>query len=256
MMTVKDIGMVLDILEANYGQKFYDGVNRDNVLKLWSWNFQNDDPKLVMRGVQNCINTMPYKPSIADIRREMAQIQMAGQMTFLEAFQAITKAVKSSSDSETATKKFNEMSPILRKLIGFPEMLLSWHRVSDESYQTVVMSALRESYKELAGQVADYHALPKQLQATEGWRIEAPEQVSLPEPKKQKTMDELELEREQSEIEYRKRFGIEANPEMIERNREKYNAFISPMTSAEIKAMEEKLKQKFESKNKELSKEK
>ena len=171
MMTVQDIGVMLQMLEANYGQRFYDGADRDSVVKLWASQFRDDDPKLVLQGVQNCINTMSYKPTIADIRKRIAQAQMKGQMTVTEAFNAVEKAVGNAYDRESAVKAYNDLPPILRKLVGTPSKLISWHHVRDEAFQTVIMSAIRESYRELAQREADYYALPKPLPNAEACHL-------------------------------------------------------------------------------------
>ena len=191
MMTLQDIGVMLEILEANYGQKYYDGVNKDNVTKLWTAMFRNDDPRLVMQGVQNCINTMAYKPTIADIRRRMAQSKLSGQMTELEAFQAVSRAVDAADSRDAAVRAYTELTPLLRKLVGNPEQLRSWRAVGEESFQTVVMSQIVRSYRELAQREADYYALPAHLQQSEQWRIDSPSLDGLPAPKAPKTVDEI-----------------------------------------------------------------
>ena len=250
MTTINEIGTMLDILEANYGQKFYDGVNKDNVLKLWASSFQSDDPAVVMQAVQKCINTMTYKPTIADIRKRMVQIQV---MSEIEAFQTIKEAVHRSVDEESACIAYNELPGLCRKIVMRPSQLRDWRMVSAETFETVVASMISRSYRVHADKEIEYYALPAQIQKNEAWRIEAPEQAVLPEPKRQKTFEEMDMEREQSEIEYRKRYGITNTPEMTERNREKVSSFA--MSSEEIKVMEEKLKQKFEKKVKEWGKE-
>lgn len=250
MMTIQEIGVMLDILEANYGQKFYDGVNRDNVLKLWASSFQNDDPKIVMQAVQKYISTMSYKPTIADIRKRMVQVQL---MTEIEVFQSIKNAVRMANDDESACKAFNELPGICRKIVIQPSQLRAWRMVSSETFETVIASMISRSYRILADREAEYYSLPPHMKKDETWRIQAPELVSLPGPKRQKTFEEMDLEREQAEIEYRKRYGIKTTPEMVERNRKKLTAFIQPMTAEELKTMKQKEKLKFEQKVKEWS---
>ena len=231
MMTIQEIGMMLDILEANYGQKFYDGVSKENVIKLWNVCFRDDDPRLVMQGVQNCVNTMSYKPTIADIRKRMAQAKIGGQMTPTEAFQEIAKAVDKVFDRESATKEFNSLSPIVRKVVGFPSQLTSWSRVSEEAFQTVIMSAIRESYKELAQREFDYHALPKKLQEVEKWRISAPEQEALPEPKQDKSIADIMREANEQAAMH----GMQMTQELLEKHARRVNDFQKPMTDDEKK---------------------
>ena len=238
MMTVDDIKKVLKTLTANYGEEFYKGTNSSDVVKLWAVQFANDDPKEVMQAVQNCIATLSYKPKIADIRRRMAANRMQGQMTVTEAFQEIHKAVKKSGDRESATKAYNELAPILRKVVGDPAFLRGWHQVSEETFQTVIMSAIRESYREIAQQEFDYYALPKPLQAVEKWRVNAPDLAELPEPEKQKTHEERFADMDADAKAYREKYLQSDRTDMTD----KINAFIKPMTDDELKLMEAKQK--------------
>ncbi|MBQ6503244.1 MAG: hypothetical protein IJI57_04960 [Flexilinea sp.] len=252
MTTINEIGNMLDILEANYGQKFYDGVDKDNVIKLWSVNFQDDDPKIMMQAVQNCINTMSYKPTIADIRQRMVQVQV---MTEMEVFQAIKDAVHASGSEESAYQAFNALPGMCRKIVRQPSQLRDWYFISADTFETVVASMISRSYRVYADREAEYYTLPAQIQQTEAWRIAAPDMAVLPEPKRQKTFEEMERDRELAEIEYRKRFGIEVTPEMVERNQKKVNAFMQPMTDEELKRIAEKEEQEFERKKREWLKE-
>ena len=241
MITVQDIGSMLQMLEANYGAKFYDGVPKENVVMTWASQFRDDDPRLVMQGVRNCINTMPYKPTIADIRQRMSANRMKGQMTSMEAFNVITKAVDKSYDRESATKAYNDLPPILRKLVGFPSKLISWHHVSEESFQTVIMSAIRESYRELAKREADYYALPEDMKKSENWRVNAPEYAELPEPMTEKSIEEIVAEANSKSAENRV-----VTDELKAKTAQKVNSFIKPITENEMKM--HKAKEKAEEK--------
>lgn len=233
MMTVQDIQSTLKLLTANYGEEFYKGTNEADVLKLWSVQFSNDDPKEVVLAVNNCIATMSYKPRIADIRKRMAQAKMEGQPTATEAFEMISRAVDSAYDRGSATKAFNDFPPIVRKVVGNATRLVKWHHVSDEAFETVVMSAIRESYRELAQREADYYALPKPLQAMESWRIEAPTQEALPEPEATKTIAEVIAEANAKSAEH----GMHMTAELKEKHSGRVDAFLSPMSDDEKKAI-------------------
>ena len=64
--------------------------------------------------------------------------------------------------------------------------------------------------------------------------VEEPEVNMLPEPKPQKSMDEVEADREKKSEEYRDRFGIEPNHAYDDR----VAAFKAPMTTEDLKRME------------------
>ena len=236
MMTVDEITPILKMLSANYGENFYKGTSQEDVIILWSTQFVNDDPREVKKGVQNCINTLSYRPTIADIRKRMAKSKMQGQMTATEAFQVIHKAVNSIYDKDTATKAFNDFPPIIRRVVGSPSILVSWSRVSDEAFMTVVMSAIRESYKELAQQELDYNALPSHLKRGADWMVEAPSQQALPEPEKAKSVDEIIAEANARAAEH----GMQMTPELQEKHASRVSDFLKPMTVEEIKAVKEK----------------
>lgn len=240
MITTNDIRKMLKMLSANYGEEFYRGTDESDVLTLWSVQFANDDPKEVMQAVMNCISTLSFKPKIADIRQRMGQAKMQGQMTTIEAFQTISKAVRDSYNRESAVKAYNALPPILQKLAGFPEQLISWHNVSDESFQTVIMSAIRESYRELAKFEADYHALPKALQKAEKWRMPEPQQAALPKADVVKSIQEIIDEANAKAAEH----GMVMTPELEQKHKAQVSAFLAPMTDAEQKLYDAKQKKK------------
>lgn len=239
-MTVNDITTILTMLESNYGMKFYDGAPKENVIALWISQFKNDDPAEVLEGVQNCIATLSYKPTIADVRKRMAGNAMLGQMTSIEAFHEISKAVAKSYDRDSATQAYNDLPGILRKVVGFPTRLTTWRKISDESFETVIMSAIRESYRELAQREADYHALPKPLKAKEQWRLDAPEQAELPEAEIKKSIDEIIEDSNRHAAAH----GMTMTDELAEKHAGKVADFLKPMTRDEKKAVEARENQK------------
>lgn len=213
MMTLQNVGVMLELLESNYGQKFYDGVNKDSVIKTWATMFKDDDPQLVMLGVKKCINTMPYKPTIGDIRQQMSSIQMQGQMTEMEVFQAIKQAIRKADDRENATKAFNELPTICRKIVVNSSQLRDWRYVPEESFETVVASMISRSYRVVAEREVSYYSMPKDLQKLQEHLVSAPEKEALPEPKKEPTIDDMWAEMERKEKEYREKHRPERTPE-------------------------------------------
>jgi len=234
MMTIQDVKAVLQMLTANYGDDFYKGTDEASVLKLWAVQFANDDPKEVMAAAMNCIATLTWRPRIADIRKRMASNETHGQMTAVEAFQEISKAVARGYDRASATEAYNDLPPILRRVVGFPAQLISWRKVSDESFQTVIMSAIRESYREIAQEEAIYHALPEPLKEIEKWRVDAPDQEALPEPETAQSIDEV-IEQSNREA---AAHGMTMTDELAEKHAGKVADFLQPITADDKKRVE------------------
>lgn len=237
MITNKDTNMMIDLLITAYGDKSFpvdDPKKLAKVMNLWSVMFQDDEPKEVLLAVKNCIATLQYPPRVADIKSRIAQIRMAGQMTEMQAWVKIRKAVKKSGTSTDANAAFAQLPGILKRLVVEPGTLVDWHRLSIDTLEGVIASNTQRSYRELARNEAEYYALPKDMQTEQSWMVEEPEVNMLPEPKPQKSMDEVEADREKKSEEYRDRFGIEPNHAYDDR----VAAFKAPLSTEDLKRME------------------
>ena len=184
MMTVKDIGLMLDLLEANFGAAMYKDTNRPAVVKLWSAMFADDDPSEVAIAVKDCIATLRFPPKIADIKSRMAQTRMQGQMTEMEAWQIIRAAVEEAYSYERADEIFWTLPKIIQRTVGSGRQIKAWRSVEDAQFETVIASNCMRTYRELAQREAGYHALPADLQQAESWRIEPQIRAALPGPVK------------------------------------------------------------------------
>lgn len=240
-MTKSEFSVILTKISRFY-PRFYEGQDAEKIRDDWYQvgGFDRISFELTDRAVTAYCNTAKFPPTLADIKAQMVESYLQDKPTAMQAFQRITQAVKKSTDRENAAKQYNELPPILRKLVDNPATLRDWNQVSPEVFQTVIMSAIRESYKELATREAKYYAYPEQLQRIEQWRIEAPEQTALPEPKKPMTIDEMFDVMDQRAVEYRKQHEITANPAYSDR----VGDFLKPMTDNEVKELEAKKRHK------------
>ena len=241
MMTQKDIEKVMDLLVAAYGEKAYptaDPKQMAKVSSLWSVMFAEDEPGEVLIAVKNCIATSPYAPHVSDIKQRIAQSRMAGQMTEMEAWVQIRKAIKKAGTSAEANQAFSEMPRILRKVVGEPGTLKEWRGVSLDTLEGVIASNCQRSYRELARAEATFNALPKDIQRKSAWMVSEPEAVMLPEPKPQKSHEERFADMDRDAAEYRKKYVLPQSQDMTYR----VSAFKAPMTDAELKMMAAKAK--------------
>ena len=241
MMTQKDIEKVMDLLVAAYGEKAYptaDPKQMAKVSSLWSVMFAEDDPAEVLLAVKNCIATSPYAPHVSDIKSRIAQSRIAGQMTEMEAWINIRKAIKKAGTSAEANQAFSEMPQILRKVVGEPGTLKEWRGVSLDTLEGVIASNCQRSYRELAKTEATFNALPKDIQRKSSWMVSEPEPTMLPEPKPQKTHEERFADMDADAAEYRRKYVLPQSQDMTDR----VNAFIAPMTDSERKLMEARQK--------------
>ena len=199
--------------------------------------FRDDEPDEVLIAVKNCIATLTFPPKIADIKQRVAQSRMSGQMTEMEAWSEVRKAVNDSGTYSDANKSFLELPVILQKCVGTPSMLKAWHQVSVDTLEGVIASNFMRSYRETAKNEATWNALPKDLQESQSWLNPEPKEVTmLPEPAPQKSLDEMSDEMDASAREYREKYGISENPEY----KGKVADFQKPMNDSERKMFEAK----------------
>lgn len=240
MINSKNIGEMMNLIKSAYGDKSFseEPEKIKNVVNLWTVMFQDDEPLEVLIAVKNCIATLQYPPRIADIKSRIATNRLNGQMTEMEAWVKIRKAVEKSNDGSSANIAFSELPKILQKVIVEPSTLRAWRGVSSDTFEGVIASNVQRSYRELAKQEAMYNALPKDIQNAQSWMNKESEVEMLPEPKKQPSIDEMFDAMDRRAVEYRENHGITAKPEYANR----VSAFLEPLTENEIKMHEAKEK--------------
>ena len=192
MMTEEDIAKTLDLLVSAYGEKAFpelsDKKKLEKINDLWAVMFVDDDPAEVLIAVKDCIATLKFKPTIADIKTRMAQNKMAGQMTEMEAWAVIREAVERSNSRAEAEEIYNSLPKILQRVVGSPSQLRGWRVVPDEQFETVIASNVQRTYRLLAEHQSSYHALTADVQKQEQWKVDGPQNVGLPEPEKPKRL--------------------------------------------------------------------
>lgn len=231
-MTEQELAKVMHLLEKHY-KNFYQGTNKEEVFAAWYPFFKGDDSRAVEKAVIEVICTSTFPPVVADIKKQMAEDEEENKLTALQAFQMIADAVDDAYNRKSAAEAFNKLPPILREVVRTPSMLNRWHSVSDESFNTVVMSAIRESYNQISKRETKYHTLPMGIRKEAEWMLPGTEPIALPAPEKQKTMDEILDDMDQAAADYREKNGMIPNRTY----EEKVAEFLKPLTEAEKERM-------------------
>ena len=232
---------VLERLEEYY-RNFYNGTDKERVLNAWFPMFQDDPADEVNRAVVVYICTEKFAPTVSGIKNIMAENRMAGQMTEMQAWSKIRDAIKNAGDRYTAAEAFGKLPAILQKLVDTPTRLRDWRQCSDDTLEGVIASNVQRSYRELAKREAVWFAIPGQLQVEQGWRVDAPELIALPEPPKQMSHDERFAKMDEDAKTYREKYLAPQTESLAE----KVSAFKAPFTDNELKMMA--AKQRYEEK--------
>lgn len=189
-MTMQETGIIMDILVTAY-PRFYAGKDTPDprkVMSLWAEMFRDDPVELVAAAVKALIamDDKGFPPHIGAVKASMRKLVQPDEMTEMEAWRLVRKAIRGASmspssrrftaaygmDNRTSAQRhFEELPPILQRVVGCPEQLAAWEKVADEQIDTVIQSNFMRSYRARAQQEKEFQALPQDVRAMIGQTV-------------------------------------------------------------------------------------
>jgi len=151
---------VLAILKTAY-PTFYKNYSKEELnaaIDLWATMFAEEHPEIVTEAIKALMCTLKYPPTIADVKEKIAMIMQSQTqtMTEMEAWQCVKAAISYYNASEN----FEELPPILQKIVGSPNTLREWALMDGEVVNSVIQSNFMRSYKAKVAQEKEYAMLP------------------------------------------------------------------------------------------------
>ena len=247
--------MICTMLEANY-QPFKDLTVATN---LWADAFADVPFDLVRTAVTSYMmhSTDDYRPNVGKIAKEIDTILNGEQMSDMEAWELVRKAVsKSKQTDSSAYREWKKLPEDIQQIVS-SEQILRWQMLNVEQMDTVVQSNFAKSYQTVKERKYKTRVLPENLKnAVALLQSSNPDYMALPEATKpevhkyEESFDDMYDRLDENARQYREKHGMTANPEYADRA----IAFANP-TQDELKKIEEREKQKFEAKVKEWKQE-
>ncbi len=139
---------------------FYKNYSKEDVnaaVDLWATMFADDPAYIVTEAIKALMCTLKYPPTIADVKEKIAMIKKPEEMTEMEAWYTVKKAI----GYYDADERFARLPPLLQKIVGSPNVLKEWSQMDIETLNTVVQSNFMRSYKAKASQEREYEKLPQ-----------------------------------------------------------------------------------------------
>lgn len=164
-MNLVETAKIMAVLETAY-PRFYankTAEDRENAVKLWAQVFAEDPYNVVSMAVMALIKTSPYPPQPSDVNAKIQQITQPEQMTEMEAWSLVVKAVNNSAYN--SGEEFKKLPPVVQRLVGAPSQLKEWAVMDSETFNSVVASNFQRSYKVRAKNERDYLALPSSVKS-------------------------------------------------------------------------------------------
>ena len=167
-MTKKEMAEIMAIMQLNYPDDFKDKSDKavNAKINLWLMSFRDDEYTDVLAAVMAHINTDTnrFMPPVGVIKAKLVEIRTPEAMTELEAWNIVRKACR--VHSWDAKEQFDNLPPVLQRLVGHPSQLQEWARMDEDVVASVVASNFQRSYKVRAAKEREFLALPSAVQQT------------------------------------------------------------------------------------------
>ena len=179
-MNLVETAKLMAILETAYPMFYAKKTQqeREDAIRLWAEMFADEPGELVAVAVKALIKSRvsTFPPGIGEITEMIQQITQPDQMTEMEAWGLVLKAI--SNSNYNSAEEFQKLPQVLQRLVGAPSQLREWAVMDSETLNSVVASNFQRSYKVRAKNERDFLALPssvKEFMASiaEGMRMPA-----------------------------------------------------------------------------------
>ena len=166
-MTREETIRIMAVLKAAY-PNYYKGMGREEangVVALWQEMFADDDYPIVAAAVKAHIasDIKGFPPHIGAIRDAITKLMRPDEMTEMEAWGMISKAL--SNSGYNSREEFDKLPEVLRRIVGSPNRLREWALMPTETVQSVVQSNFIRSYRARAASEREYLAMPGDVRA-------------------------------------------------------------------------------------------
>lgn len=127
----------------------------DDKAKLMAWYSCLSDLEYegVAKAVRNLVMKSPYKPKVADIRKEYVAITTTDVMLEQEAWQYVKLALRNSTYG--SEEEFAALPQIVQDAVVSPDALKEWSQLDSEEVNTVIQSLFKRQFRGVAEQRAN-----------------------------------------------------------------------------------------------------
>lgn len=160
-MTREETKQIMAVLQAGY-PRFYKDISKleaTAVINLWATMFAEEPAQIVTEAVKSLMCTLKYPPTIADVKEKIELLTQPEQMTEMEAWGIVRKAMNTSD----FVKSFQDLPPVIRRIVGSASQLKEW--AYTEGDMSVVSSNFMRSYRARAAHERELTRLPQSAKA-------------------------------------------------------------------------------------------
>lgn len=137
---------------------FYKNYSKEELnaaVDLWATMFAEEPLQVITEAVKSLMCSLKFPPTIADVKEKIELLTQPEQLTELEAWGIVRKALNTSD----FVKSFQELPPIIRRIVGSVSQLKEW--AYTEGDISVISSNFMRSYRARAAHERELTRLPQ-----------------------------------------------------------------------------------------------
>jgi len=160
-MDKQETMMVLSVLNTAYpNMRTQDDPMK--VVMLWQNRFAVYPYDVVKLAVGAIIDTSKFPPTIAEVKTVIKKMMSGPQMTEMEAWNLVQRAI--SNSSYNSQEEFEKLPDSIKRAVGSPENLKSWALLPLDEVNTVIQSNVMRSFRTVQKQEEEALMLPSNIQ--------------------------------------------------------------------------------------------
>lgn len=166
-MNLVETAKLMAVLETAYPMFYAKKTQqeREDAIRLWAEMFADEPGEVVAMAVKALIKSRvsTFPPGIGEITEKIQQITQPEQMTEMEAWNHVVRAVGNSNYN--SADEFKKLPEVIQRLVGAPSQLREWAAMDSETFNSVVASNFQRSYKARAKKEQEYLTLPSSVKS-------------------------------------------------------------------------------------------
>ncbi len=156
-MGINDFKLIVKAIKSVYGNN---RIADQQAFNIWFDLLKDLDYTNASRALQRHMSTSKYPPTIADIREQYRILTQPNEMTGMEAWSLVSKAIRNGIYGYE--DEFARFPDLVQKAVGSPEQLYIW--ATDEDYnEGVTRSNFLRSYDMAVEKEKENSQLPEKM---------------------------------------------------------------------------------------------
>lgn len=160
-MTRKEFAILVKGMKTVYADPKF--INGEDAIEIWYAFFKEDDYDTVQAAIQQYIANNEFAPTVAGIRKYMAQITVPeDDISEGYAWSLVYKAICNSN--YCAKEEFEKLPEICQTAVGHFENLKEWAMLKTDEVNTVIHSNFLRGFRAARERKKEMSALPCRMQ--------------------------------------------------------------------------------------------